>query len=407
MDSLIRIDDLIENYVIANNPLHGVILADYALDVTALAIRDRFWTADFRGGTGLPRSLYSIGQAGQVFWTFFLKYCTPTTREYFGWCRDLLLNIACFEKLIGIKADGVREVKHIEQLMNELAYFLGYRDWEFSRNGGDQYAKNIKQNPPAAYNFILSLFPKDHPNNVMELEKCQAATALLQLLRDCSIEVVNRLRDKIYHGQFSPEQGPPFTKSNVYVKCHSTILGQDFIGSTPNQNLRYPELLQLQWGDFQDRHTTLREDRGNGPLLEHIRAVPRDTPKASAINDLMFYSRCMPRVLENLIGEVASVRKTEGAVAAFRHTVDRHDPFLYLTVLTDEHITQYNYNVALGILLSDPIPLQEMDVDAGPKAPLQKPKEAKPAKKDVEPDTMVFWLVGLGAIALFVSGAFN
>ena len=78
MDSLIRIDDLIENYVININPLHGVIIADYLLNVTALAVRDRFWTADFRGGTGIPTSLYTIEQSGQVFWTFFLKYTLLT-----------------------------------------------------------------------------------------------------------------------------------------------------------------------------------------------------------------------------------------------------------------------------------------------------------------------------------------
>ena len=58
------------------------------------------------------------------------------------------------------------------------------------------------------------------------------------------------------------------------------------------------------------------------------------------------------------------------------------------------------YNVALGILLGDPIPLERMDVDAGPAAPLQKAKKNKPEKKKAEADSYVFWLVGLGALLL-------
>ena len=47
-----------------------------------------------------------------------------------------------------------------------------------------------------------------------------------------------------------------------------------------------------------------------------------------------------------------------------------------------------------------------MDVDAGEGAPLQEPKVPKPAKKKDEESTMVFWLIGLAAIGLFVSGGF-
>ena len=406
MDSLMQIDDLMENYVIQINPLHGAIIADFALQNTALSIRDNFWTDDFHGGTRIPRTQYSIGQAGQVFWTLFIKYCLPTAQEYFGWCRDMLMNIACFEKLYGIRADGLNSISAIEQIMNELARFIGYKTWTFARNGGDQYAKDIKQNPPAAYNFILNLFPKDNPHFVIQLEKSRAAKMLLQLLRDCSIEVVDRLRDMVYKGRVSPEQAPLFTKSEKFIKCRSTVLGQDFIGSTPNQNLRYPELLRLHWGDFQDRHTTLREDTGDGPILDLIRSVKKDDPRSRPINDLMFLSRCMPRVLEHVIDEVATIRLKEGAVQAVRHGSDRLDPHLYLTVLSDEYIQQFNYNVALGLLLGDPIPLQQMDVDAGPGAPLQQPKKPKPEKKKDEPDSLVFWLVGLGALGLFAIGAF-
>ena len=84
MDSLIRIDDVIENYVINNNPLNGAVIADYMLNVTSLAVRDSYWTSNFQGGKALSRSLYTIQKAGKVFWMFFLKYSLPTAREYFG-----------------------------------------------------------------------------------------------------------------------------------------------------------------------------------------------------------------------------------------------------------------------------------------------------------------------------------
>ena len=405
MDSLIRIDDVIEKYVLQVNPLHGVIIADYALNVTALAARDAFWTNDFRGGTGLPRSDFTIAQAGQVFWTFFLKYCLPTAQEYFGWCREMLLNIACFEKLLGIKPAGVRAVGWLEDIMNQLALFLGYKNWSFNQRGGIEYSKILKENPPAAYNFILSLFPPGTPDMVLELEKCKAATDLLTLLRDCCIESVERLRAMIYNGKITPETGRDFTKSQKFIKCHSTILGQDFIKNTPNQNFRYPELYEMRWGDFQDRHTTLQENHGNGPLMHLIRQVPRDSPKSPILNELLYYSGTMPQIIENVIDDVVTVRIREGATQAM-HAGDRHTRHLYLTHLKDEYITQFNYNVVLGLLLSDPIPLEQMDVDAGAGGPLQEPKEPKPEKKKEEPDQMVFWLVGLGALGLFAIDAF-
>ena len=130
MDSLIRIDDIIQNYVIRNNPLHGAIIADYAINVRASAVRDSYWTSDFQGGQTLQRSLYTIKQSGRVFWMLFLKYSLPTAREYFGWCRSMLLNIACFDKLYGITADALGNIKLMERTLNGLAAFLGYKNWK-------------------------------------------------------------------------------------------------------------------------------------------------------------------------------------------------------------------------------------------------------------------------------------
>ena len=67
MDSLIRLDDVIQDYVLENNPLGGAIICDYALNVKPRAVRDSFWQADYRGGVRHQRSLYSVKQAGRVF----------------------------------------------------------------------------------------------------------------------------------------------------------------------------------------------------------------------------------------------------------------------------------------------------------------------------------------------------
>ena len=74
--------------------------------------------------------------------------------------------------------------------------------------------------------------------------------------------------------------------------------------------------------------------------------------------------------------------------------------------MRDQNLQLFNYNVALGLVLSDPSELFEMDVDAGAHAPLLKPTLPKPAKKEDGESTMVFWLFGLGAICLYAIGAF-
>jgi hypothetical protein len=406
MDSLIRIDDVIQNYVIQNNPLHGAIIADYVLNVKASVVRDNFWTSEFRGGTAIQRTLYTIKQSGTVFWTFFLKYALPTAREYFGWVRSMLLNIACFEKLHGIKAEALLNITLMERTLDGVALFLGYRDWSFANNGGNQYAKDIRENPPAAYNFILSLFPKDRPDAVMELERSKPTQNLLAILKDACVEVMTRLRDRVNEGHVNEAEGVAFTRSDVYIKCHTAILGPNHIGETPNPYLRYPEVLTLRWDDFIDQHTTLDVDHGNGPLIGMVRDVAKETPMSAVINELMFYSNCLPVHLERMIPEVVRIRGQAGLTEALNYPATALNPEFYSTHLLDSnHIQLFNYNIALGLLLSEPIPLQKMDVDAGPSAPLQKPKLPKPKKKEFE-NSSVFWLIGLAAIGFYAVGGF-
>ena len=228
---------------------------------------------------------------------------------------------------------------------------------------------------------------------------------VLAVLKDCSIEGVTRLRDRVNDAIVGEREGEAFTSSDVYVKCHTAILGPDNIGGTPNQYLRYPEVLTLRWDDFQDQHTTLGEDRGNGPLLDMLQMVGRGSQKAAVINELLFYSNCMRRQLEQIIPEVVQIRAQQGVSAALQHPMNRLNPDLYSTHMMDVHIQLFNYNVALALMLSDPIPLQTMDVDAGPGAPLQKPKLPKPEKKEFE-NTSVFWLIGLAAIGFYAVGGF-
>ena len=397
-----RIDDVMEKYIFPYNPLHGPIIADTLLVNTALALRDRYWSDNF---AALPRTPISIKDAGNIFWTFFLKYALPTAQEYFGWCRELLLNIACFEKLLNIKAEGIRDIETIARIMNELAHFLGHKQWKFDLQGGNEYAKLLQQNPPVAYNFILSLYPKSHPHRLLELEKCEAAQRLLHILRDCNVEVINRLRQANYNtllqeSKVGADFGRNFTKTEMFTKCRSTIMGPDFIGGTPNPNVRYPELCMIRWEDFQDRHMFLRDDDGEGPLIELLRAVPPESPKTAILNEFLYYSKCIGRDLEGIMDEVIDIRIKQGFPAAMKHALHRHKSRNFLPELQDEYITAFNYNVALGILLGDPIPLERMDVDAGPAAPLQKAKKNKPEKKKAEADSYVFWLVGLGALLL-------
>ena len=403
MDSLIRLDDVIQDYVLENNPLNGAIICDYALNVKPRAVRDSFWQADYRGGKRHQRSLYSVKQAGRVFWTFFLKYTIPTAQEYFGWVREMLLNIACFERLLGIKAEALRNIDQMVRVMEGIARFLGNTQWRWETHGGNQYAKDIEsKNPTDAFLFILSLYPKENEHAIMELEKSRVCTDLLAILRDCNVEIVNRLREKV--SLMAGGQAENFTTSAVYEKCHTAILGpNNQIGGTPNPYLRYPEVYQVAWGDFVDTHTTLKTDHGNGSLLNLIRQVPRDTDKAFALNDLLFYSKCMPASIEQMINKVVQMRADYGATTALQYT-DKLSTDLYLTHMRDEHIQLFNYNVALALVLSDPTELIHMDVDAGREAPLQKPTLPKPAKK--EDNTTVFWLIGLGAVCLYAIGAF-
>jgi hypothetical protein len=191
----------------------------------------------------------------------------------------------------------------------------------------------------------------------------------------------------------------------MYEKCHTAILGPNEIGGTPNPYLRYPEVFQLDWGIFQDKHTTLKTNHGNGPLLHLLRRVPRETEKSYALHQLLFYSKCMPRTIQNLKAEVTQIRAKDGVALALHHS-QQVSPNLYLTHMQDEHIQLFNYNVALGLVLSDPTELIHMDVDAGRDAPLQRPTLPKPAKKEDGESTMVFWLIGLGAVCLYVIGAF-
>ena len=108
MNSLIQLDDMVEAYIVLNNPLAGAIIGDYLLNVNAITIRDRFWLPNFDFGKSIERSPYTIKQAGDVFWTFFLKYCIPTYKQYLGWVRDICKHIACFDRLLGIKAEGLQ-----------------------------------------------------------------------------------------------------------------------------------------------------------------------------------------------------------------------------------------------------------------------------------------------------------
>ena len=403
MDSLIRLDDVIQDYVMQYNPLFGAIICDYALNVKPRAVRDSFWQADFRGGASHQRSLYSVKQAGRVFWSFFLKYSVPTAQEYFGWVREMLLNIACFERLLGIKAEALRNIDQMIRVMEGIAHFLGYKQWRWETHGGNQYAKDIEKNPTDAFLFILSLYPKSNEHAIIELAKSREAFDLLRILRDCNLEIVGKLRERIAAGQ---KNGPTFTTSAVYEKCHTAILGpNNQIGGTPNPYLRYPEVYQVAWGDFLDHHTTLKTDHGNGPLLNLLRQVPRETEKAFALNDILFYSKCMPATLEQMISDVIQIRAKDGVAPALEHT-NQVSTDLYLTHLRDENIQLYNYNVALALVLSDPTELIHMDVDAGRDAPLQRPTLPKPAKKKDGENTMVFWLIGLGAICLYAIGAF-
>ena len=403
MDSLIQIDDLIESYIIENNPLSGVIIADYALNVTAITVRDRFWLPNFNGGSGIERSHYTLNQSGKVFWTLFLKYSLPTIQQYFGWVRSMLLNIACFDKLLGIKAEGLQlsNIDWLTNCMNNLAWTLKYANYKFENNS---YATDIKDNPPAAYMIIVNLYPVYKPDTVIDLENNEPARILLELLRNCSQEVVQKLIQKIRSGKNTSNENAEFTKSDMYIKCHTAILGPDEIGATPNPYLRYPELLMLIWDKFQREHTTLGDTRvKSGSLLELIRKVESGTPKSKVLNLLMFYSRCMPNMFDRLLEDVIKIRKKDGPNEAIQHAMT---VALFAEKLEDNYITVNNYNVALAITLSDPIPLKTMDIDAGPEAPLQEPKLAKPAKKKDAESTMVFWLIGLAAIGLFVSGGF-
>ena len=106
-----------------------------------------------------------------------------------------------------------------------------------------------------------------------------------------------------------------------------------------------------------------------------------------------------------MISEVVQIRARDGVAPALEHT-NQVSTDLYLTHLRDENIQLYNYNVALALVLSDPTELIHMDVDAGRDAPLQRPTLPKPAKKEDGENTMVFWLIGLGAICLYAIGAF-
>jgi len=108
--------------------------------------------------------------------------------------------------------------------------------------------------------------------------------------------------------------------------------------------------------------------------------------------------------MDILYPDVILISGRGNRTAAIKHggTVPPH----YYGKLEDALISQFNYNVAKGILLSDPIPLKTMDVDAGEGAPLQEPKVPKPAKKKDEESTIVFWLLGLAAIGLYVGGGF-
>ena len=250
----------------------------------------------------------------------------------------------------------------------------------------------------------MNLFPYVHADKILDLNGNEPAQNLLALLRDCSREVVLKLQKKIADGKNTIKEGPGFTKSDLYEKCHSMVLGKDDSGVTPNPYLRYPELLFLKWEDFQGKHTTLGEKREkSGSLLELVSQEPSGSPKLKILKLLIFVSNSIPNMFKKLLREVVEIRKKDGLNEAFQHA-ETVPPFPQK--LDDAEITLSNYNVALALILSDPQPLQKMDIDAGPEAPVQEPKLPKPAKKKDAESTMVFWLIGLAAIGLFVSGGF-
>ena len=403
-DSIIQLDDMVEAHIILNNPLAGAIIGDYLLNVDAITIRDRFWLPNFDFGTTIDRSPYPIKQAGDVFWTFFLKYCAPTQKQYLGWVRDILKHIACFERLLGIKAAGLQvgNILQLEEIMNDLMRAFGIKGspWD-----ADYYSTQLLDHPPNAYTLIFSLYSYDIPDKQIDMRKTESARALLSLLVRCNHENVVKLIRKIQSGKNTLKESPGFTKSDMYTKCHSTIFGREIIGGTPNPVLRYPEILTLQWDKFKREHTKLSRDKdGYGSLLELISKIPKRSPKVEIINEVLFYSRCMPKRMDILYPDVITISGRGDRAGAVKHpgTVIPH----YYGKVEDSLISVHNYNVVQGIILSDPIPLKTMDVDAGDPAPVQEPKVPKPAKKKDEESTIVFWLLGLAAIGLYVGGAF-
>ena len=403
MDSLILIDDIIQDYVIEHNPLHGLIIADYLMNANAKTIRDEMYRneedASYRPGTDLDKKLYSIRLMGDIFWLMFMRYSQPTCIEYFGWVRSLLIHIGCFMTLLNYKPKGLYNVTKLEQIMDAIARYMDIKEWTFAKNGGGQYIKDLKDKPRLAFRFILSLYDREKRNKFLQLEKCEALQDLLALLRDCIFECLGKLY-RTYGGD-----RPAFTSSETYTRRFIQIGSDIDIGGTPNQYLRYPEILQLRWDSFQDGHRYIAEkdNQGHGPLLELVQKMPREkTEKVAAINQLLFYSLNMTNLFAQLVEDFTVKRNEDGSTAAKEFTKTRVPWDLYDTDLQNQNMTFYNYQVALSILLSDPIPLKEKDVGAKPDAPLQKPVKPKPLKEEKDSVTIIWFLlvVGIGWFAI-------